>query len=231
MKNFKKGFTLAEVLITLSIIGIVAAIVMPSVMSSYQYKTIGVKLSKFASTLEQSARAYVVMNDTLNANNVLDMLNDSLILRAGESGQLGVEASSSGGANTLASAPEATGSGGLLDTDLSSGAVFLKDNTQVAAYSRSYNDTDYTNAKIDREKVGNVVALLAFNPNVKGLPSVAQKNYNFAITELGYIFPDISDTCLTQIAANQWSTNSAMYKDGGACSSNRPASAASADGD
>ena len=64
MKKIKMGFTLAEVLITLSIIGIVAAITLPSVMSSYQYKTVGVKLSKFMSTTEDSARAYVVANDS-----------------------------------------------------------------------------------------------------------------------------------------------------------------------
>jgi prepilin-type N-terminal cleavage/methylation domain-containing protein len=49
MKKFKSGFTLAEVLITLGIIGVVAAIVMPSVMTNYTYKTVGVKLSKFVS--------------------------------------------------------------------------------------------------------------------------------------------------------------------------------------
>ena len=62
----KSGFTLAEVLITLSIIGIIAAIVMPALIQNYQYKTVGVKLSKFMSTVEDSARAYVVSNDSLN---------------------------------------------------------------------------------------------------------------------------------------------------------------------
>ena len=36
MKRFKKGFTLAEVLITLAIIGVVAAIAIPSVISNSQ---------------------------------------------------------------------------------------------------------------------------------------------------------------------------------------------------
>ena len=62
MKRIKPGFTLAEVLITLGIIGVVAAIVMPSIMTNYTYKTVGVKLSKFASQLEAATRPYVVQN-------------------------------------------------------------------------------------------------------------------------------------------------------------------------
>ena len=86
MKRFKKGFTLAEVLITLSIIGIIAAIVMPTVISSYQYKTIGVKLSKFAASTEQSARAYVVSDGsfdtrtTAGKRRILDFINDSFLI-------------------------------------------------------------------------------------------------------------------------------------------------------
>ena len=59
MKQLKAGFTLAEVLITLSIIGVVAAIVMPSVMTNYTYKTVGVKVAKFASQLEAASRPFI----------------------------------------------------------------------------------------------------------------------------------------------------------------------------
>lgn len=69
LKSLKKGFTLAEVLVTLTIIGVVSAIVMPNMMSNYQYKQIGVRVSKFMTTLENNARAYVAENDVLSANN------------------------------------------------------------------------------------------------------------------------------------------------------------------
>ncbi len=50
----KFGFTLAEVLITLGIIGVVAAMTMPSLIQKYQERETVVKLKKFYSTLSQS---------------------------------------------------------------------------------------------------------------------------------------------------------------------------------
>ena len=50
----KKGFTLAEVLITLGIIGIVAALTMPVLISSHQKKVAVAGLKKFYSTLSQA---------------------------------------------------------------------------------------------------------------------------------------------------------------------------------
>lgn len=50
----KKGFTLAEVLITLGIIVVVAALTMPSIIANYQKKVISVRLKKFVSTFSQA---------------------------------------------------------------------------------------------------------------------------------------------------------------------------------
>ena len=83
MRKFRPGFTLAEVLITLGIIGVVAAIVMPSVITSYQYKTVGVKLSKFASLVENATRPFVVQNDTFSTDRpglIEDFVNESFII-------------------------------------------------------------------------------------------------------------------------------------------------------
>lgn len=52
--NMKKGFTLAEVLITLSIIGVVSALTLPSLTSGYKSQQIGVSLSKAINTLENA---------------------------------------------------------------------------------------------------------------------------------------------------------------------------------
>ncbi|MBO6087150.1 prepilin-type N-terminal cleavage/methylation domain-containing protein [bacterium] len=53
MKNFK-GFTLAEVLITLGVIGVVAAMTLPTLIQNYQKKVWTTQLQKSYSLLEQS---------------------------------------------------------------------------------------------------------------------------------------------------------------------------------
>lgn len=52
--NFEKGFTLAEVLITVGIIAIVAAMTMPTLIANYQKKVISVRLKNFVSTFSQA---------------------------------------------------------------------------------------------------------------------------------------------------------------------------------
>ena len=54
----KKGFTLAEVLITLGIIGVVAAMTMPTLINNHREKETVVKLKKLNSTLQN---AYNIM--------------------------------------------------------------------------------------------------------------------------------------------------------------------------
>ena len=50
----KKAFTLAEVLITLGIIGIVAAMTLPALIQKNSEKEIIAKLKKFNSTMDQA---------------------------------------------------------------------------------------------------------------------------------------------------------------------------------
>lgn len=49
-ENNKKGFTLAEVLITLGIIGVVAALTIPGLIANHRKKVVEVRLKKFYST-------------------------------------------------------------------------------------------------------------------------------------------------------------------------------------
>jgi prepilin-type N-terminal cleavage/methylation domain-containing protein len=62
MFNFKKAFTLAEVLITLGIIGIVAALTMPALVANYQKKVTATQLKEFYSIFAQATRLSVVDN-------------------------------------------------------------------------------------------------------------------------------------------------------------------------
>lgn len=50
----QKGFTLAEVLITLGIIGIVAAMTMPTLIGKYQKKQTAVQLKKVYTEMSQA---------------------------------------------------------------------------------------------------------------------------------------------------------------------------------
>ena len=52
----KLGFTLAEVLITLTIVGVIAAITLPSISANVQKKSIGPTLAKAVNNLETSNR-------------------------------------------------------------------------------------------------------------------------------------------------------------------------------
>ena len=66
----KNGFTLAEVLITLGIIGIVAAMTMPALIANYQKKVLVTKLKKSVSMFEQGFQR-------MKADDVVDSLLDT----------------------------------------------------------------------------------------------------------------------------------------------------------
>ena len=59
----KAGFTLAEVLITLGIIGVVAAMTIPSLMTAYNKHLTETRLKKFYSLFNQAIKLSVVEND------------------------------------------------------------------------------------------------------------------------------------------------------------------------
>ncbi len=78
----KLAFTLAEVLITLGIIGVVAALTIPSLMSKYHRMTVETKLKKFYSTMNQAIKLSEEDNDgfpSLDLTNVVDHENAQLI--------------------------------------------------------------------------------------------------------------------------------------------------------
>lgn len=80
----KLAFTLAEVLITLGIIGVVAALTIPSLMSKYHRMTVETKLKKFYSTMNQSIKLSEEDNDgfppldssTVKDNDNVELIND-----------------------------------------------------------------------------------------------------------------------------------------------------------
>ena len=80
MVNKKRAFTLAEVLITLVVIGVIAAITVPTIVANYRREATSAKLKKFYSTLHQvSYRAKADGKDwndwALDSNPVADLTN------------------------------------------------------------------------------------------------------------------------------------------------------------
>ena len=62
MKKFIAAFTLAEILITLGIIGVVAAMTIPSIIIDYQKKHTVEALKKAYSTLDQALVSSIFEN-------------------------------------------------------------------------------------------------------------------------------------------------------------------------
>ena len=63
--RLRKAFTLAEVLITLGIIGIVAAMTMPTLVANTKKREYSVRLSKFYNVMQQAILMYNNKNNTL----------------------------------------------------------------------------------------------------------------------------------------------------------------------
>ncbi len=77
----KAAFTLAEVLITLGVIGIVAAMTMPTLISKHEKKVYGTKLIQTYSILNQGFRAYLGQNETdlLSQTPAFDSIHNSAV--------------------------------------------------------------------------------------------------------------------------------------------------------
>ena len=76
----KAAFTLAEVLITLGIIGVVAAITLPSLIQNYQKKALATQTQKFYSMMSQAVKQYMAdygVDDLRNTPLASDNYEDS----------------------------------------------------------------------------------------------------------------------------------------------------------
>ena len=75
----KKAFTLAEVLITLGIIGVVAALTLPSVVQNYQKRSLEVATQKFYSVMSQAIKQYMADEgvDDLRQSSLIGYNDDS----------------------------------------------------------------------------------------------------------------------------------------------------------
>ncbi len=66
LATFCQGFTLAEVLVTLGIIGVVSAMTVPTLMQNHQRKTYVTQLHKVYTEIQQAALRYLTDNNAVN---------------------------------------------------------------------------------------------------------------------------------------------------------------------
>ena len=84
----KKGFTLAEVLLTLTIIGVVAAITMPALMTNVNDNILEAQTRKFYSSLTDGLEQYKAQNnqDGMAAGFILDEFRDRIMHTSSDCG-------------------------------------------------------------------------------------------------------------------------------------------------
>lgn len=75
----KFGFTLAEVLITLGIIGVVAALTAPALIQNVGSAKIGPTLAKVKSTIEIANEQILSDNDANKLSSIVDYQGDSAL--------------------------------------------------------------------------------------------------------------------------------------------------------
>ena len=154
----KNGFTLSEVLVVLGIIGVVAALTLPSLMSDTAALQIGPKLAKAVSMFDQA-----------NAG----VLNDAIADHLADTGLLG---DSKEYINKLTDHLKASGEGGIsaspsgcsgLDGTIEIGTVTAKDGM---IYKMLYNGSSSSGRAAHKDKIGHVIVDINgdANPNEPG---------------------------------------------------------------
>ena len=192
MKEIKNGFTLAEVLVTMAVLGVVAALTVPGMLANGKYQEVSTRFSKFVSTTENAARARAAAEGTI------DMVDFQSILLYKK--------------KDLASIPQADFTYTMRDGTLLS----------VAPFGGSGGPTERTlNAPFNSARYGGQLSLLIFEHKVTGIPNM-QTTLDFILTDKGYIIPDPEDECATAIYNNNisgsWKLTSDMLdKSTGAC--------------
>ena len=204
MKLFRSGFTLAEVLVTIGILGVVAAMTVPTVMMDGKYKQYVAKIAKFNSSLESAASEYAVTHDDFSSREeVRDFVRDHLIFKNGTE------------KNKIKFVESGPQYGGSMNAELKDGTII------ASVYVTTGNDNVLYGAT-DTDVTGNPFFSINFKPNVPGMDNFVD-TVTFEVSDKGYVFPygssldTNSNRCLKALYDNRWKYNPSFFRSGGAC--------------
>ena len=209
-----KGFTLAEVLITLGIIGVISALTLPTVRNNTTYKQLGTKMAKFVSVMEGATLAYVTGTDEdFKSDEILqDFMKRNLLIKETYTAPPTVD-------NKIiyhVDSYNTDGGWGPITTPLPDCSLRLKDGTAV-----NFNKTNTSTIDTDiypADVYGTFAYTVRFCPMVSGINKQhGQQIFRFALTRKGYILPVKEDLCTTAILKSEWKVTSEMFESGGAC--------------
>ena len=73
--------------------------------------------------------------------------------------------------------------------------------------SLSYSNDELKNDMFNPTKYGSPSFVITFHTNVQGLPKEVRSSFDFVVTDIGYLLPRPSDTCMQYLYGNGFAVN------------------------
>lgn len=204
----KLGFTLTELIVALTIVGVVSSLVIPSFVSESKNKANAKKLSAIVSTVE---RAFSTMISTEAVNN----LSETAFGKSPSAGNLGIYLKLSGNEDSLSdfyssATPFKTLSGATWTPTVDD--IYQTKNGALLIYTNNRAiDTDATDEFI-RTNGGSAYGLIGYftiDVNGKTLPNIVGRDvFHFLIGDDGCLYPagGRNFAILAEGSTNTWNT-------------------------
>lgn len=192
-----------KILTSLSIIVVAAAITYPHISPNYKYKKIGITLNKFFKATETQTKNYVIKNGSFkNQKDVMQFVNSSYSIKKLD----GIQDKT-----ILELIPKTANHAIYYTIPNKNLKAILKDNISINIKMAKENKFIKHRDAVNVYSIGLPVFNIDFSPNVKGLPENIQKNFNFVVTELGYVIPNDNDMCLWKLQNENWLTTAETF--------------------
>lgn len=216
MKNYLNflAFTLAEVLITIGIIGIVASLTIPTLISNYQNQANVSSLKKFYTSMNQALQLYAAEQGSpgnLRLANLFDSSDDETMTIERLSKYLKIQKNCGTGTGCFPSLRYKllngnTTSGPYPDAETSMNRFILADGTLVELNQNGYNNCSSNN----NDKTKSCAVLMIDVNGFKG-PNIVGRDY-FLIDIIDNATLQPRGSHLSSVTAVHWDDGNASYK-------------------